>query len=57
MNCIRKAPAASSTGLVANAHSGSTDSESSAAMMIMRRRPNPSDSEPNRIPPQMAPIL
>src|ERR1700674_4109562 len=57
MNCIRKAPSASSTGLAENAQRGTTDNESNAAMMIIRRLPKRSDKEPNSRPPHMAPIL
>ena len=57
ISCIRKAPIASHTALAANAQSGSTTSESTAAIMMVRRLPKRSESEPKDIPPIMAPTL
>ena len=57
ITCIRNAPTESQTALVENAQSGSTNSDSTAARMMVRRRPKRSDKVPKQMPPMMAPIL
>ena len=57
MNCIRKAPIASRTGLPERAQSGTIGNDRSAAATIARRRPIRSERDPKVKPPRIAPML
>lgn len=55
--CMRNDPSVSQPAVVDSAKIGTIGRASTDAMMIVRRRPSRSDSDPNATPPIVAPTL